>query len=210
MIDSLSPPLHVNILCTEAEAPWSIINARRCTNTSQASSARTTAKKLVFTDISSHTYMLQTQTRVPLSLPLRTTFCQLFIPEFPSDTPSTVIDSESDNISKATEDKDQIPHPLPLLPRSSMTLICMPSSTASIPIFMLHIHLLYTISSRHTSTSPDYSKLHEEITHNFYELSLLARLRWKSHANPVLPFHLGAVELMRNALERDKDRAEAA
>lgn len=211
MTDRLAPPLQAIILCTETEAPWSFCNVQRSTTTGQASSTRAATKNLVFTDVSSHTYMLRTQTRLPLSLPLRTTFCESFISESPSDTPSTVIDLNSENNGKATEDKDQIPHPLTLLPRSSMTLIYAPSSAASVPRSTLHVHLLYTISSRHNSTSsPDDSKVHEEITYNFYELSLLAKLRWKLRANPVLPFHLGAVEVMRTALERDKDRPETA
>jgi len=46
--------------------------------------------------------------------------------------------------------------------------------------------------------------LHLEITRNFHDLAVLGCVQWRmGHANPLLPFHLAAVEAMRDALDVD-------
>ncbi|KAK2462265.1 hypothetical protein APHAL10511_005571 [Amanita phalloides] len=205
-----TPSLHVYILCAEAEAPWTTTDFQHNIAKSQTSTTRmTSAKHAVFNDVSSQTYMLRTHIRLPLSFTPRATFYQSFIPEPPSDGLSMGTELAFASSDGSSEDT-QIPHPVTMLPRSSMTLIHVPLSATSTSISMLHIHLLYTTSPRHTlaSLTGDLST-HEEITYNFYELSCLAKLRWKLRTNPVLPFHLGAVEIMRTALERDEDRLES-
>jgi mediator of RNA polymerase II transcription subunit 13 len=79
---------------------------------------------------------------------------------------------------------------------------------------MLHIHLLHVIPpvssllspSTATTTADEVSKLHADITRNFHELAVLAGARWRLGVNPLLPFHLAAVEAMRIALDRDRGR----
>lgn len=61
-------------------------------------------------------------------------------------------------------------------------------------------------SSFATTTTDEVSKLHADITQNFHELAVLARARWRLSLNPLLPFHLAAVEVMRMALDCDRDR----
>ena len=56
------------------------------------------------------------------------------------------------------------------------------------------------------TTADELSKLHADITRNFHELAVLARARWRLGVNPLLPFHLAAVEAMRIALDCDWDR----
>ncbi|KIL67428.1 hypothetical protein M378DRAFT_185773 [Amanita muscaria Koide BX008] len=203
-MDRFSRPLwHASILCTEVNAPWCIPNIRRDSSNPHppSSNSATLTKDSIFIDISSQTYMLCSQKRFPLSLPINTSFRHSVIAESSSDalTESELVSSEK------TEEKVRIPHPVTLLPRSSTKLIRIPSSSATIS--MLDIHLLY-ITPSHPDL-PDESKFNQEITRNFYELSLLAALRWKLNANPILPFHLGAVEVMRLALERDGELLEA-
>lgn len=71
---------------------------------------------------------------------------------------------------------------------------------------MLHIHLLHAL--QHPTTPLDKDTLHSDITDNYHELAVLAGSRWKLGVNPILPFHLAAVEAMRIALDRDTERTD--
>lgn len=42
----------------------------------------------------------------------------------------------------------------------------------------------------------------KEVATNYHDLSVLTRERWKLNANPILPFHLAALEVMQFALDR--------
>ncbi|KAJ7799951.1 hypothetical protein B0H14DRAFT_3113979 [Mycena olivaceomarginata] len=56
-------------------------------------------------------------------------------------------------------------------------------------------------------TQPTVAQLHADITKSYHELSVLSAARWRlaqmGSADPILPFHLAAVDAMRAALERD-------
>ena len=153
---------------------------------------------------------------------------QSFIPEPaltslpPSPEPQSAIDPTStvsppniipDNYSFDTCSQ---PHPITLMPLSTTTLIRVPASSSLTSITMAHIHLLRTFHSHsyiHSSqvTScpvPDNQQLHRDITKNYHELAVLAKVRWQLDGNSVLPFHLAAVDAMRMSLDRDWDRLE--
>jgi mediator of RNA polymerase II transcription subunit 13 len=82
---------------------------------------------------------------------------------------------------------------------------------------MVHIHLLRTYHSasnipptlsQSASAIPDDKQLLEDVTRNYYELSVLAKTRWKLDGvggHNGLPFHLAATDAMRMALDRDWD-----
>ncbi|KAI0706930.1 mediator complex subunit 13 C-terminal-domain-containing protein [Cerioporus squamosus] len=53
-----------------------------------------------------------------------------------------------------------------------------------------------------SGTSTD-AQLMSDIVRNFHELAVLSRTRWKLRADPALPFHLAALEVMRAALSGD-------
>jgi mediator of RNA polymerase II transcription subunit 13 len=128
-----------------------------------------------------------------------------------STTPPPII--ISDNYSSDTCFQS---YPITLMPLSTTTLIHVPASSSLASIRMTHIHLLctfhshsYTHSSQVSSCPvPDNQQLHKDITKNYHELAVLAKLRWKLAGNPVLPFHLAAVDNMRMSLDRDRDRLE--
>jgi len=87
---------------------------------------------------------------------------------------------------------------------------------------MTHIHLLrtahsasYTHSSQPASSArvPDDKQLLEDVTKNYYALSVLTKARLGLDVTPtpgkgLLPFHVAAVERMRLALDKDWDRLE--
>lgn len=93
------------------------------------------------------------------------------------------------------------------------TLICAPPSTdytalSTTQLFLLHtahsMRSTYSASTRTGDSPPSRSEEHAvlmgDIVRSFHELAVLSRARWKLHADPVLPFHLAALEVMRAAL----------
>ncbi|KAF8803912.1 hypothetical protein BYT27DRAFT_6723764 [Phlegmacium glaucopus] len=188
----------------------------------------------VFTDISATTYALFPSNHMTISLPPCHTYLglsQSFIPEPastslpPSPGPQSTVNPTTNDVEQTTStiipdnyspDTSSQPHPITLMPLSTTTLIRVPSSSSLASIRMAHIHLLctfhsytYTYSSQVTSCPvPDNQQLHKDVTKNYHELAVLAKVRWKLDDNPVLPFHLAAVDAMRMSLDRDWDRLE--
>ncbi|OBZ71892.1 Mediator of RNA polymerase II transcription subunit 13 [Grifola frondosa] len=110
------------------------------------------------------------------------------------------------------------------------TLVCVPAGTDYTSISTVHLYQLYavrslrstfgkrpTASQAGTSSAvgevPEQSRdmkdddretLHD-ITRNFHDLAVLARARWKLRADPALPFHLAALDVMRTTLSAEGD-----
>lgn len=186
----------------------------------------------VFTDISATTYALFPSNHMTIPLPPSHTelgLSQSFIPE-PASTstslpsspePQSAINSNtmsppiiiSDSYSSDTCSR---PYPITLMPLSTTTLIRVPASSSLTSIRMTHIHLLCTFHSHSYTHSPqvsscpvpDNQQLRRDITKNYHELAVLAKVRWKLDGNSVLPFHLAAVDAMRMSLDLDWDRLE--
>jgi len=99
--------------------------------------------------------------------------------------------------------------------------------TTALPLILLRPFLPYTFTNRlmppvptsdltsypdllfykRIGTHPEeLCKLCTDITHNFHELAVLTAARWLPGVNPLLPFHLAAVEAMRLALDRDWEK----
>jgi mediator of RNA polymerase II transcription subunit 13 len=197
--------VHITLLSAEPDAPWTFLPTKpkpqikhkptMPTRTSSSSSPKHQYHS-TFTDISSMIYSLPPRTHLPEFLPPSSADLGLCLPYIPeSSCPST------------GSLEDPSPHPLPLLPHSSTTLIRVPNSPSSASISMLHLHLLHIFPALPLLSPPptkEISELHSDITRNFYELSVLAGTRWHLSVNPLLPFHLAAVEAMRIALDRDR------
>ncbi|THH18281.1 hypothetical protein EW146_g2660 [Bondarzewia mesenterica] len=180
------PMVHVTLLSVEADASWTFIAPQGATKrtTSPHRSSKNNSG-IFFHDVSSSTHCLSYSSRMSLLLPGHSTHdlgTRLsYVPD-PTDLPShSAID-------------------LPLKPLRSTTLIRTPSSTDFTSISMLHIHLLHTTKSALSSlTIPD-EDTHNDIAKNYHELVVLAQARWWLKASPILPFHLGALEVMDMAL----------
>ncbi|TFY64313.1 hypothetical protein EVG20_g5983 [Dentipellis fragilis] len=176
------PAVHVSLLSADPDASWTFIapptTAKRPTSPNR--STKNPAGSF-FVDVSSSTH------------------CLFYPPHMTLIQGNDDLGTALSHIPDAADATASTSSSLPLRPLRSTTLIRVPSSTDYTSISMLHIHLLHTFKSRHSSlTTPD-EQTHQDITRNYYELTVLAQLRHLK-ANPVLPFHLGALDIMDMAL----------
>lgn len=179
------PMMHVFLLVVDPNNPWTFVSPYHSKRPpiSKPSSGKEQQGSF-YVDASSATYSVSSTSPIPLSTNTRDTLSETsFIPDI-----------------------DDLPHSdtLPILPLSTMTLIHAPADAGYTDISMLHIHILHSIKSPLSSdTIPD-SETHKDITHNYHELAVLAKARWRLDSNPVLPLHLGALEVMYMALGTDE------
>ncbi|KAG6874003.1 hypothetical protein C0995_007960 [Termitomyces sp. Mi166 len=209
-IDNNSRGLRISsftLLSVEPDAPWTFISTRsqihapkspptKVHNPSRASSSTKMQPQNIFTDITTTVFATSPYNSLPQSYPPSFADLGIFLSHVPEDAGHSATSGleRSPTLS--------LPHPLPLIPRSSSTLICIPATPSPTSISMLHLHLLHNVRS--SGSTQDIPSLHTAITHNFHELAVLARVRWRLNGNPILPFHLAAVEAMRIALGRDQ------
>jgi len=178
--------MHVSLLSVDPDMPWTFLapqNTKRPTNTRRASSKDKLGS--IFVDSSASTYTLFSTSRIPLSSAI------------PS---SRDLGAEPCYVPEA--DEVAVCENVGILPLSTSTLIRVPSQTGHTFISMLHIHLLHTIKSPSSSLEVGDKETHADITKNYHDLAVLTGCRWKMDVNPILPFHLAAVEAMRVALDR--------
>ncbi|KAF7350887.1 Mediator of RNA polymerase II transcription subunit 13 [Mycena sanguinolenta] len=178
-----------------------------------SSSAKTPS---LFIDVSSTTYALYPKRNLSISLPPTPADLGLslsFVPESGSSSPTSAthppdqvdIASPLSNISVASS-VPEYPHPLPIQPLSATLLVRVPAPSIASTPSVLHVNLLAAFPRDHAAGA-DVAKLHAEITQSYHELAVLSAARWKltqmGSADPILPFHLAAIDAMRAALERD-------
>ncbi|KAJ7252420.1 mediator complex subunit 13 C-terminal-domain-containing protein [Mycena haematopus] len=175
-----------------------------------SSSSNKTPSLLI--DVSSTTYALYPKRNLSLSLPPTPADLGLslsFVPESGSSSPTAAI-HPSDQIGSAsplssvsaTSSIPEFPHPLPIRPLSTTLLVRVPAPSIASTPSVLHINLLAVFPQDHSDTT-NLAQLHADITQSYHDLAVLSAARWKLSADPILPFHLAAVDAMRAALERD-------
>jgi mediator of RNA polymerase II transcription subunit 13, fungi type len=178
------PPMRILLLTVEYEEPWHFIASERSVIQKPVSGANRTNKHpagLLFTDISSVFYVLRASVPRMASTSAKSSSDPSFINDFEEDKP---VDS------------------LQIRCLHSTTLIRVPSDTDHVHISMLHLHLLQSTQLVHSSDNIANKDVLDEVTRNFHELAVLTRCRWKLNANPILPFHLAALEVIGSALSR--------
>jgi mediator of RNA polymerase II transcription subunit 13 len=230
--------LHHSLVCVIPDTPWFFLPSKQSPLNPIRSSPSSTKHSVIFTDISSTTYAIFPKVRLPISVSpshSHLVSMQSFIPEPPishpniaSPYPQPIQTSNTDcsqpakppsSLSRLHSETDR--RALPLLPHSSSILIRIPhlhdSATAS-NNSMIHIHLLRTyhsacnpppIPSQTASAILDDKQLLEDVTRNYYELSVLSKARWNLDGvggHKGLPFHLAATDAKRMAFDRDWDR----
>ena len=84
---------------------------------------------------------------------------------------------------------------------AATTLVRVPAGSDCTAISMLELHLMATARAPHSSAADNEDAL-QEIARNYHDLSVLTHQRWRLKANPILPFHLAALEIMQLALDR--------
>ncbi|EKM59526.1 uncharacterized protein PHACADRAFT_181524 [Phanerochaete carnosa HHB-10118-sp] len=89
-------------------------------------------------------------------------------------------------------------------PLASATVLRVPTGIDHTSVSMLHIHLLHKTHLPQLLSLPTEHAALKDIARNYHDLSVLARHRWKFRANPVLPFHLAALEVISTALACDE------
>ncbi|KZT40690.1 hypothetical protein SISSUDRAFT_1118100 [Sistotremastrum suecicum HHB10207 ss-3] len=190
--------MHVTVISAQTDVPWWFYPvAPTITKEHFAPPSN------IWSDISSSSYALV----LPLSLPNI------------QSTPSPAFDlppsNASSNVSSPVSmEVDETPT-FQTSPKALMAsaLITIPSSShhhsLDCHVFnsTLHIFLLHTAASpKSTMMKPTQEHL-EDITRNFYELSILADNRWsgahhKLHSSCKLPFHIAAAELVMEGIDR--------
>jgi mediator of RNA polymerase II transcription subunit 13 len=180
------PMMHVSLLSVEHDVPWTFITPYEMPHPPSSNQSRSSSKEPpVFIDVSASTWAMYPTASHPLS------------------SPTLNICNDLTYIPDPTE-RHPPPGPPspPLLPISSTALIHTSSSPSS-PPSTLHLHLLYTLKTPSSSLSIPDIDTHRDITMNYHELSVVSSLRWHLGASgrEGLPFHLAAVEVMREALD---------
>ncbi len=198
-------PVHVSIVSVDPSTPWMFTSrpdfdfsaphlktVGRSVSMSSSKSSKSTSNP-VFMDVSSTTYALFQHSPLPVSVPPTPSDMGLDTRHIPDPSPTHGGDADSASMDLGHE---EYPHTLPLVPHASSTLIRVPSSGAPT---MLHVHLLHKIRSVGCAyPAADYQQLLRDITHSYFALSVLsAAKRGVRGANPILPYHLAAVEAMK-------------
>ncbi|KAI0051453.1 hypothetical protein FA95DRAFT_278801 [Auriscalpium vulgare] len=179
------PMVHVSLLSVEVDASWTFLAPTAASKSpSSASRPSKPAPGAFMVDISSTTYLLthapSANLLSPFPQPHNVEPCAPHISD-PSESPFAHFSTHQ------------------LRPRHSVTLVRAPCAADYTAVTMMHVHHLHAAKSpRSTNTMSDADTL-REVSQSFHELAVLARARWLK-ANPILPFHLGALEVMDSAL----------
>lgn len=241
--------VHISLFCVDPDTPWLFT---KFDTTMFGSRSDDNKHNTVFSDISSTTYAVNLNIVLPIAIPPSQLDIGISLPYVadPSGTNNDG-DPESTDSPPATAIHSNTPPTVPssipskigLMPKSTSCLIRVPRSAPLTSITMLHIHLLSTYSTslreednnnnnnnNNSNNNGNNSKtdmldpgvILSDVTHNFYELSVLAQLQWKlsgtdgggggggdgrsgggggdarfrTGANPILPVHLAMVDVM--------------
>ena len=212
------PPVHITLLSVDIENPWTFIAPpdanildilkRNSSSSSQMLTLKSSRHTHTFSDGTCAAYFLSpsTQTLYPTYIADGAAKC----PSHPtpgSSEPPFVPDTEDEDCTGSSTPCSSTE---PLHVPSWTTIICAPSSADHTSVSTLRIFQLHAVRSPRstygvTQTGSDTRQVPAEhmsdIVRNFYELAVLSRARWKLHADPVLPFHLAALEVMRAVLD---------
>ena len=185
--------VHVSLSCVELDRTLSFVEAPGGTKrpTSENRTLKTTPGNGNFMiDSSSATYHLSHRAEVDLLLSGSTS-------DF--ENAQSYIADCSDGIS---------PYERHIRPLRTTSLIRVPGDAGLTSISMLHLHQLHSTRSHRSSLTLSDEDIMRDMCRNYHELSVLAHSRWLK-ANPILPFHLGALEIMDRALSGSLSSSEA-
>ncbi|KAL4075601.1 mediator complex subunit 13 C-terminal-domain-containing protein [Scleroderma citrinum] len=182
------PPMHISVVSADHSTSWSLLQDHRSGTGHQTPPRRIPNKdvsKTIYVDITTAaTYFIYPSIRIPLPAPtIRRWADTSFVP-----------DNEGVSVSDT----------LPLLPISTTILLHTATKQAGAAYPTLHIHLLHTLQSAGSSKTSSDRTTHQEVTRNYHELAVLARVRGQgSDDYPLLPLHLAALENMHDALRQE-------
>jgi mediator of RNA polymerase II transcription subunit 13 len=186
--------VHVSLMCVELDRTWTFVEPHggaKCL-TSENRSSKTSSSGNVMIDSSSTTYHLSHSAQMTLLPPSNCSPGG----DFESAQPY-VADGSSDDTTSPSHPMYERHH---LRPLRTTTLVRVPGDAGFTSIAMLHLHQLHTTRSHRSSLTLSDSDTLRDVCRNYHELSVLAQSRWM-RANPILPFHLAALEIMDRALK---------
>ena len=185
--------VHVSLSCVELDRTLSFVEPHGSTKRSMTSDNRTskTTSGNFMIDSSSVTYHLSHRAQVDLLLSGSAS-------DF--ENAQSYIADCSDGISS--------PYERHVRPLRTTSLIRVPGDAGLTSISMLHLHQLHSTRSHRSSLTLSDEDILRDMCRNYHELSVLAHSRWLK-ANPILPFHLGALEIMDRALSGSLSSSEA-
>ena len=187
--------VHVSLMCVELDRTWTSVEphggAKRPTSENRTSKASSSNNFMI--DSTSTTYHLSHSAQMDHHL-------------LPTSSPAGDFESAQPYIPDGCCPNSTTPHERCARPLCSTTLVRVPGDAGFTSIAMLHLHQLHAARSHRSSLAGAAGALTDEDTdtlrdvcRNYHELAVLARSRWL-RANPILPFHLGALEIMDRAL----------
>jgi mediator of RNA polymerase II transcription subunit 13, fungi type len=176
--------VHVSLMCVELDRTWTFIAPHESIKhpISESRSSKSTSGSCMI-DASSATYRLSHSAKMDL-------------------IPSSCSTGDFHTGHAHTPVCSDVASPLceqHLRPLRSTTLIRVPCGADFTSIAMLHLHQLHSARSLRSSLKLSDADTLQDVCRNYHELSVLARSRWLV-ANPILPFHLGALEIIDRAL----------
>lgn len=179
---------HVSLLCAYTDTSFKFLPPQATSPVKKPRQSRGTNTSL-FVDISANTYILYPQVVFPV-------------------TPPSLLPNVS-MVTEPVQDEDDL-EASPMFPLSTSILIRAPNEGGLASASMLQIHLLYAYQANDDAddASEQQRRLMEDISRNMVDLTVLAKNRWMRVANPILPFHLAAVESMDRALTREEEPEE--
>ncbi|TDL29003.1 hypothetical protein BD410DRAFT_779280 [Rickenella mellea] len=182
--DAMFPAVHVSLVCVEEDNQWTFVNASNPPNPTYqkpTSPSDRMGQGSFFAESSSETYTLHSLIRCPL-------------------IPACDKDIGTDH-SHIPDDEDISPcDAIPLRPLHTSSLVRVPASTDSSLIWTTFVHMMYTWEAPSSTLTKTDRETHHDIVQNYHDLAVLAQARWRLQANPNLPFHLAALQIMHDAI----------
>ncbi|KAI0699800.1 mediator complex subunit 13 C-terminal-domain-containing protein [Cytidiella melzeri] len=178
------PPVQVLFTTAEFDDPWSFIASDDSATQRHPLAPHRAPKNptgVVFADISSTFYSLKHKVPSMSSSCIGCASELAFIPDTEDDRPLEELQIRSLHTS---------------------TLARVPAGTDHTQISMLRLNLIHSMHSVHASHIIADEVTLDAVTRNYHDLAVLTGCRWKLNANPVLPFHLAALEVVSSALSR--------
>ncbi|EGO27140.1 hypothetical protein SERLADRAFT_434909 [Serpula lacrymans var. lacrymans S7.9] len=178
------PPFYVSLFSVDQGMPWTFISPKSSVNPSTPKrSPGKDCTKHIYLDVSATTYALFSPSPMPLMSPLSSAT------------------RDGADVSTIPDNEEMPPRDtLGVMPLSTTMLIRAPAASGHTAITMIHIHLLHSMKSPNSSLSTSDHETHKDVTRNFHELAVLSESTHRLRANPILPFHLAALETMHGAL----------
>lgn len=184
-----TPLQRVTLVVAEADRLWHFVHPERSQAKAPASPNRATkvGSGTTFSDVSATTYLYRSGT-----------WCTL---------PAPCVPQASHGLGHIQDPEDEkVTDAIGMRPLATTVLIRTPAGPDLTTISTLRLHLLASQPFIHAETTND--DILGDITRNYHDLAVLSHERWHLHTDRILPFHLAALDIMQQSLERTESSSE--